>query len=140
MSSAIKRQRAGFARRWWGLLILGWVPLLALRLAPEQAGLPENLAMPLFIVALTSMFVSLPLFHRYKRALIACQRALRSDGEAAAWQHLATTQRNGLLAALLPVWIAALGRVAELHAVPVALLLMASLVIAILYRLPRQLG
>lgn len=140
MSTDLKRQRASFARRWWALLVLGWLPLLALRLAPERAGLPDSLAMPLFIVALLGMFVSLPFFHRYKRALIACQRALRTDAEAAGWQQLARAQRNGLLAALLPVWIAALGRVAELHVVPVALLLMASVVIAILYRLPRQLG
>lgn len=140
MSTDLKRWRADFARRWWALLVLGWLPLLALRLAPERAGLPDSLAMPLFIVALLGMFVSLPFFHRYKRALIACQRALRTDAEAAGWQQLARAQRNGLLAALLPVWIAALGRVAELHVVPVALLLMASVVIAILYRLPRQLG
>lgn len=133
-------RRPAFARRWWGLLALAVLPLALLAALPAAAPLAGQLAMPLFVVALCAMFVSLPLFRRYKHALIACQRALGSAGESAAWVVLAQTQRNGLLGALLPAWLAALGRLAGLHLVPVLLLLFATLVIAILYRLPRQLG
>lgn len=139
--SLVGAQRPAFARRWFGLLALALLPLAVLAaFSPAQAPLPDKLAMPLFVVALLSMFVSLPLFRRFKHGLIACQRALGSAGEGAAWSELAQAQRNGLLGALLPAWLAALGRLAELHAVPVLLLLFATLVIAILYRLPRQLG
>lgn len=134
-------QRPAFARRWWALLALAWLPLALLAaFGPERAPLPDSLAMPLFIVALLAMFVGLPLFRRYKHALIACGRARGTLGEAAAWGELALAQRHGLLGALLPAWFAALGRLADLHGVPVLLLVLASAVIAILYRLPRQLA
>lgn len=133
-------QWPAFARRWWALLALALLPLALLAaLGPQQAPLPGSLAMPLFVAALLAMFVGLPLFRRFKHALIACGRALDTPGEAAAWGELAQAQRNGLLGALLPAWFAALGRLADLHGVPVLLLVFASLVIAILYRLPRQL-
>ena len=139
--SALRLQRLTFARRWWGLLAVALLPLILLgAFGPERAPLPASLAMPLFVAALLSMFVGLPLFRRYKHALIACGRALNGPDEAAAWDALAQAQRNGLYGALLPAWFAALGRLADLHGVPVLLLVLASLVIAILYRLPRQLG
>lgn len=139
--SAARLQRLTFARRWWGLLALAMLPLLLLgAFGPVRPPLPDDLAMPLFIGALLSMFVGLPLFRRFKLALIACARALDTPGEAAAWGTLALAQRNGLLGAMLPAWFAALGRLADLHGVPVLLLALASVVIAILYRLPRQLG
>ncbi|MNF33779.1 hypothetical protein D3C84_146020 [compost metagenome] len=133
-------QRPLFARRWWGLLAVALLPLALLgAFGPEQAPLPDSLAMPLFIAALLSMFVGLPLFRRYKHALIGCGRALNAPDEGAAWTELALAQRHGLLGALLPAWFAALGRLADLHGVPVLLLVFASVLIAILYRLPRQL-
>lgn len=139
--SSLRLQRRLFARRWWGLLAVALLPLLLLgAFGPQRAPLPDALAMPLFVVALLSMFVGLPLFRRFKHALIACARALDSPGEAAAWSELALAQRNGLCGALLPAWFAALGRLADLHGVPVLLLVLATLVIALLYRLPRQLG
>ncbi len=133
-------QRPLFARRWWGLLAVALLPLALLgAFGPEQAPLADSLAMPLFIAALLSMFVGLPLFRRYKHALIGCGRALNGPDESAAWAALALAQRHGLLGALLPAWFAALGRLADLHGVPVLLLVFASVLIAILYRLPRQL-
>ena len=139
--SSLRLQRLTFARRWWGLLAVAMLPLILLgAFGPAQAPLPDSLAMPLFITALLSMFVGLPLFRRFKLALIACARARNTPDEAAGWGALALAQRNGLLGALLPAWFAALGRLADLHAVPVLLLVLASVVIAILYRLPRQLG
>lgn len=139
--SQARLQRPAFARRWWGLSALALLPLILLGLfGPERPPLPDDLAMPIFIAALLSMFVGLPLFRRYKHALIGCGRALGSPAESAAWAELALAQRNGLLGGLLPAWIAALGRLADLHGVPVLLLVLASLVIASLYRLPRQLA
>lgn len=139
MSGALLH-RPAFARRWWALLALSLLPLLLLALfGPARGLLRADLHMPLFVVALLGMFVSLPLFRRYKLALIACARARGSADETPAWQRLAEAQRNGLLGALLPAWLAALGRLAGLHGVPVLLLVAASLTIAILYRLPRQL-
>ncbi|CAD5376307.1 MFS transporter [Pseudomonas sp. OF001] len=139
--SAVALQRPAFARRWWGMLALAWLPLILLgAFGPERALLPDSLAMPLFVAALLSMFVGLPLFRRFKHGLIATARALDTPDEDAAWAVFARTQRHGLLGALLPAWIAAVGRLADLHAVPVLLLAFASLVIALLYRLPRQLG
>ena len=133
-------QRPAFARRWWALLALAWLPLVLLgAFGPSRAPLPDSLTTPLFVVALCSMFVTLPLFRRYKLALVGCARALEGDGESAAWRLLARTQRNGLLGALLPAWLAVPCRLADLHGVPMLLLALASTVIAILYRLPRQL-
>lgn len=134
-------QRPLFARRWWALLAVALLPLILLgAFGPARAPLADSLAMPLFVAALLSMFVGLPLFRRYKHALIACGRALNGPGETAAWATLAQAQRRGLYGAWLPAWFAALGRLADLHGVPVLLLVLASVVIAILYRLPRQLA
>lgn len=139
--SSLALQRPRFARRWWGLTALALLPLVLLgSFGPARPPLPDELAMPLFIAALVSMFVGLPLFRRFKHGLIATARAFDTPGEAAAWAEFALAQRNGLLGALLPAWIAALGRLADLHMVPVLLLAFASLTIALLYRLPRQLG
>lgn len=139
--SAARLQRLSFARRWWGLVALAMLPLILLgAFGPARPPLPADLAMPLFVAALLAMFVGLPLFRRFKLALIACARVLDTPDAAAAWAALARAQRNGLLGAMLPAWIAALGRLADLHGVPVLLLALASAVIAILYRLPRQLG
>lgn len=139
--SAVRLQRLSFARRWWGLLAVAMLPLLLLgAFGPARPPLPDSLAMPLFIAALLSMFVGLPLFRRFKLALIACARAFDTPAEAAGWEALARAQRNGLVGALGPAWLAALGRLADLHGVAVLLLVLASVTIAILYRLPRQLG
>lgn len=128
-----------FNTRWFGMQLVALLPLSAL--APmdiTEPPLPTELAMPLFIVALCSMFVSLRLFRRYKLALVALARVRNTDQEIPAWQPLSDAQFHGLWGAVLPAWIAALGRCADLHLVPVVLLACASLVIAWLYRLPKQ--
>lgn len=133
------------ARRW---LNLGWLLLLALALAPQQLMLAlvgeapwsEQLATPVFVAGLISMFLSLPLFRRYKHALIAAGKARDSADEPVAWQALGAAQRRGALVGSLPAWIGALGVLFDLHGVPVLLLGFASLVILWLYRLPRQLA
>lgn len=133
------------ARRWLNLV---WLLLLALALAPQQLMLAlmgeapwsEQLATPVFVAGLISMFLSLPLFRRYKHALIAAGKARDGADEPAAWQVLGAAQRRGALVGSLPAWIGALGVLFDLHGVPVLLLGFASLVILWLYRLPRQLA
>lgn len=132
--------RRRLALAWWRQLALTLAPLFVLNLlfgAERQASV---LAMPLFIASLAAMFVSLPLFHAYKRALIATEQALDTPAEAAAWQQLAARRRLALLGAGLPAWIAAIAVFAGLEAIPLILLALSSVVLFYLYRIPRQLG
>ena len=96
--------------------------------------------MPLFVAGLASMFVSLPLFSAYKRALVATEQALDSAQEPDAWQELARRRRLAFLGAGLPAWIAAIAVFVGLEAIPLMLLGLSSLVLLYLYRIPRQLG
>ena len=112
--------------------------LLNALFAAERAS--SLLAMPLFIAGLASMFVSLPLFHRFKHGLIATEKALDTPEEPAAWVTLARIRRLAFVGAALPAWIAALAVFAGLPALPLMLLALSSLVLLYLYRIPRQLG
>jgi hypothetical protein len=96
--------------------------------------------MPLFIAGLASMFVSLPLFSGYKRALVATEKALDTPQEHDAWLELARVRRLGFVGASLPAWIAALAVFAGLEAIPLILLAISSIVQLYLYRIPPQLG
>lgn len=133
------RRRLAYA--WWRQLGLSLAPLFVLNLlfGSAEAALPV-LAMPLFIGGLASMFVSLPLFAAYKRALVATERALDTPAEPAAWIELAQRRRLAFLGAGLPAWIAALAIFVGLEAIPLMLLALASTVLLYLYRIPRQLG
>ena len=75
MTRAEVRRR--LALEWWRWLGFALAPLFFLNLlfGGSQA-LGSVLEMPLFIAGVASMFVSLPLFSAYKRALIATQAAL----------------------------------------------------------------
>lgn len=132
--------RRRLALEWWWQLGLTLAPLFGLNLlfgADRHVGV---LSMPLFIAGLASMFVSLPLFHAYKHALIATEKALDSPAEPAAWSALAARRRLALFGAGLPAWIAALAVFAGLEAIPLILLALSSVVLFYLYRIPRQLG
>ena len=135
--SQAPQQRPLFARRWWLLQCVLLLPLFNLfanaRLLPEQAG------NPLYVLALCSLFLTLPLFRRYKLALIHCGKARETEAETAAWARLHVTQRNGLLGALVPALLGVPAQLAGAGALVQLLLLVASLTIASLYRLPRQL-
>ncbi|MNG21255.1 hypothetical protein D3C84_1055960 [compost metagenome] len=96
--------------------------------------------MPLFIAAMISLFITLPLFRAYKRALIATQQALGLAEEPAAWIELARRRRLAFLAAGLPAWIAAVAQLTGLHPVALFLLALSSVLLLCLYRIPRQLG
>jgi hypothetical protein len=139
VNRATTRRRLALA--WWWQVLLTLAPLLMLNwLFADLRATPSPLALPLFIAGCASLFVSLGQFKRYKHALIATEKALNSDAEAAAWQALAQTRRHAFVAAGLPAWIAALAVLAGLEAIPLILLALASLVLLYLYRIPRQLG
>lgn len=133
--AAVKRR---LALLWWRQLALTLAPLLLINLLFGAGRQPGVLAMPLFIAGLASLFVSLPLFSAYKRALFALAKALNTIDEPAAWLSLAERRRPALLGAGLPAWIAALAVFAGLEAVPQILLALASVVVFYLYRTPRQ--
>lgn len=132
--------RRRLALVWWLQLSLSLAPLLLVELLFGADRQPGMLAMPLFVAGLASLFVSLPLFHAYKRGLIATEKALDSPAEPAAWAALGARRRLALLGAGLPAWIAAIALFAGLEAIPLGLLALASVVLCYLYRIPRQLG
>ncbi|MCO6058922.1 MFS transporter [Pseudomonas sp. MOB-449] len=133
------RRRLGLA--WWRQVAFTLVPLFVMiYLFGDGEPLWPVLQMPLFIAALVSLFVSLPLFSAYKRALVATEAALGRAEEPGAWQELARRRGKAFLAAGLPAWIAALAVLVGLNAVALFLLAMSSLVLLYLYRIPRQLG
>lgn len=137
--------REGVRRRlalaWWRQLGLTLGPLLVLNLFfGATPGLLPGLALPLFIAALASIFISLPLFSAYKGALIDTERALDGPDEPTAWLALARQRRLAFLGAGLPAWLAALGVLVGLDAVALVLLALASSLLLCLFRIPRQLG
>ncbi len=139
MTRAQVRRRLELA--WWQYLVLALAPLLVFAWAfGDLQALIAVLAMPVFIAGVASMFLSLPRFGAYKRALIATQKALDSDAEPGAWTELGRVRRLGMLFACLPAWISALSVFVGLEAVPQILLAISSLVLLYLYRIPRQLG
>jgi hypothetical protein len=139
VNRATTRRRLALA--WWWQVLLTLAPLLILDgLFADWRASPSPLALPVFIAGCCSLFVSLGQFKRYQQALIATEKALNSDNEAAAWQTLGQTRQRAFIAAGLPAWIAALAVLAGLEAVPLILLATASLVLLYLYRIPRQLG
>ncbi len=136
-----KEVRRRFALAWWRQVGYTLAPLLVLSyLLSDTEPLLPVLQMPLFIVALCSLFLSLPLFSAYKRALVATEAALGRAEEPGAWQELARRRGKAFLAAGLPAWIAALAVLVGLNSVALILLALSSLVLLYLYRIPRQLG
>lgn len=129
------------ALAWWQYLTVGLVPLPVMAWA-FGAGDPlmPVLAMPLFIAGTATLFLSLPRFGAYKRALIATDKALGSAEEPAAWIALAQARRMAMLFACFPAWVAALSVLVGLEAIPQCLLALSTVVVLYLYRIPRQLG
>ncbi|MDH1265493.1 MFS transporter [Pseudomonas sp. GD03944] len=132
--------RRRLALVWWRQLGLTLAPLFVLNLLFGDNRQLGVLAMPLFVAGMASMFVSLPLFSGYKRALIDTQKALDTPDEPAAWLELANRRRLAFLGAGLPAWIAAIAVFAGLEAIPLILLALSSVVLLYLYRIPRQLA
>lgn len=133
--------RRRLAIEWWRQLGLTLAPLFVLGfLFRGQSPVLAMLELPLFIAGMASMFVTLPAFAAYKRALLATGQALGRAEEPGAWIELARRRRLGLLAAGLPAWIAALALFPGLHAVALFLLALSSVMLLCLYRIPRQLA
>ncbi|GGU58900.1 hypothetical protein GCM10009504_14900 [Pseudomonas laurentiana] len=139
MTRAQVRRRLSIA--WWQHLLIALVPVFVFNWAfGDREALLPILAMPMFIVSVSSMFLSLPRFGAYKHGLIATEKALNSEAESAAWIELARVRRVAMLYACLPAWLAAVSVFVGLEAVPQILLAVSSVVVLYLYRIPRQLG
>ena len=133
------RRRLSFS--WWQQLVLTLLPLLlATFLFGESAPLLPFLKMPLFIAGVASMFVTLRFFNPYKHALIALQKSLDTAQEPEAWATLARVRYPALLVAGLPTWIATLAVFVGLEGVPLLRLVVSTLLLFYLYRIPRQVG
>lgn len=126
---------------WWQYLAVGLLPLLVMAWAfGGGTALMPVLALPLFLAGAATMFLSLPRFGAYKRALIATSKVLGSAEEPAAWIELARVRRMAMFFACFPAWVAALSVLVGLEAVPQILLALSTVVLLYLYRIPRQLG
>ncbi|WP_044872633.1 hypothetical protein [Pseudomonas sp. LFM046] len=136
-----KEVRRRLAQAWWRQVGYTLAPLLVMGyLFGDGEPVLPVLQMPLFIVGLTSLFLTLPLFSAYKRALVATEASLGRAEEPGAWQELARRRSKAFLAAGLPAWISALAVPFGLNTVALILLALSSLVLLYLYRIPRQLG
>lgn len=139
MTRAEVKRRLALA--WWQYLAVGLLPLPVMSWAfGGGEALVPILAMPFFIAGAATMFLSLPRFGAYKRALIATSKALGTAEEPAAWIELARVRRLVMLYACFPAWVAALSVWVGLEAVPQILLAISTVVVLSLYRIPRQLG
>ncbi|MGN2622384.1 hypothetical protein [Stutzerimonas balearica] len=129
--------RRRLVRDGWLHIVLLVVPVLLLGRLPPLA---EQGALVSFALGLVGLFPSLGCFTAFKHQLIATEQALGSDREAQAWADLRRVRRRGLLVASLPGWSAALGALCGLEPIARLLLVGASLVLFLLYRIPRQLA
>jgi hypothetical protein len=132
--------RRQLVRDGWLYLALMVLPvLISGRFGQLQGGFAEHLALPLFIAGLCLLFLNLPRFTAYKHALIATEAAADSTTEPVAWATLRAVRLQALRIAALPVWVAAVGGPLGLEPVAQLLLTCGSLVLWLLYRVPRQL-
>jgi hypothetical protein len=122
-------------RRWWLLLLAGVLPWLLLVNVPELAQLPP---MTLFVIGLCGLLPTLKVFPSYKRALWALKPPVDAALEDQRWAALASAQRNGMLWASLPAWLAALASPLGLEGVAGLLLVTGSVLFSLVYRIPRQ--
>jgi len=136
MREAARRQLARDGWLQWPLVLL---PVLISRLLFADLQFFPQLAMPLFCASLLTFFFSLARFTAFKHALIATERALDTDAEPAAWADLRRVRRRALIGAALPAWLAAIGVPLGLEPVAQWLLVVGSLALLLLYRIPRQL-
>ena len=135
--AAARRQ---LSRDGWLMLLLILVPVLATSQLPMlTGGIGDSLAFPLFFAGLGLLFLSLPRFTAYKHALIDTEKSFGSDAEPAAWTALRQVRLRALRIAGLPAWVAVIGAPLGLEPVGQLLLVCGSLMLLVLYRVPRQL-
>lgn len=128
------------SRDGWLMLLLFLVPVLVSSQLPRVTGsLADALAFPLFFAGLALLFLSLPRFTAYKHALIDTEKAFNSDSEPSAWAALRSIRLRALRVAGLPAWVAAMGAPLGTEPVGQLLLVCGSLMLLVLYRVPRQL-
>ncbi len=126
--------------QWWQHLMMTLLPPLIANFLSTERLLPAELSFPLFLFASACVFLSLPAFQRYKRALLEVERVLDSDEEPRAWIALAAVRRNACWTAALPAWLGAVDCFAGLSAIPLMMLLLGSLGLLQLYKIPPRLG
>ena len=136
-SGGRRARRLQLMQRWLLLQLVLLLPLLLLW--SDAQPLSPALADPLLYLAMLGLLPTIPLFGRYKRALLACGAARDGAGEAAAWQQLARCQLHGLLVALLPALLGIPAVLAGSSGVLQILLVLGSLSFGRLYRPPVQL-
>ncbi|MEH6688141.1 MAG: hypothetical protein V7693_12880 [Halopseudomonas sabulinigri] len=112
------------------------IPVIVVWLMGDWNGVFEAAAIPLFTVAMASLFVTLWRFRRYKRALIQAEGLGNDDGAQAAWSVLHREQMFGLLAAELPGFIGVFHFLCTGEWIPLLLLVIVSLGAMLLYRPP----
>ena len=134
MNRAVVRRQ--LAREGWLHAALMVLPVLLLGRTGLQLGSGGLL---LFAAGLASLFFSLPAFTRFKHALIATEQALGDTADPEAWAQLRRIRRRALLIASLPAWLAAVGALFGMEPVARLLLVLGSLTLLVLYRIPRQL-
>ena len=131
-----EKSAIGTALRWWLPAIVcvlpWWLTITYLTPATQNA----TLSLVLFIAGLCSLFLHLKLFNRFKHAVIA---AGRNPSDASLWQAFLTIRQRGLWGAVIPSLLAVPAWLIGLETVASALLVIASLMLLWLYRVPRQL-
>ena len=141
MNRSRAQWRRWLAVEWWLRMVLALAPMLLLGgLFSDSLASVEWLQMPIFILALCSLFITLPLFRRYKHALIDTSKALDTPVEEQAWLRLSLRRRSALRVASLPAWIGTFGLLIDLNGVALVLLALSSLLLCWLYRIPDQLA
>lgn len=127
-----------FLSQWWGFCLLYSVPVAAVLLLSVTFNLPNWLTMGIFILGLCSLFANLKSFHQFKHCVIAIGKdtdaALEDD-----WHDLHHIRRKAFIIAGFPAWIGALGACLGLDGIAALLLLAASVLQLLFYRIPQQL-
>ncbi|MEH6493931.1 hypothetical protein [Halopseudomonas sp.] len=112
------------------------IPIIVVWVMGDWDGVFQSAALPLFTLAMVSLFVTLWRFRRYKLALIQAEALGNEEGAKAAWSVLHREQMLGLLAAELPGFIGVIHFFCTGEWIPLLLLVLVSLGAMALYRPP----
>ena len=112
------------------------LPILLVMVLGDWNGLFDAAAVPLFAFGMATLLLTLWRFRLYKRALIRVDALGTSDEAAGAWASLHRLQSLGLSAAALPALVALVHYFCVGEIIPLALLVIVSLGVMLLYRPP----
>ena len=135
LSSSYKSP-ARTALRWWLQVLISSVPWLIVINTLQPIKAPEWLPMAAFVLALSSLFLHIKLFNRFKHAVI---QVGRDKANPTLWQQFLAVRQQALWLASVTAWLAVPAWLVGLESVPSALLVIASIMLLWLYRVPRQL-